>query len=151
MLMAGLLSSLAATTALGAEYTDGVIKIGVLNDQSGTYSDLAGPGSVWAAKKAVEDYCKANKCHDNIEVVFADHQNKPDIGSSVARRWYDVDGLPELDRRRERAYRSAVFAQSHSLDLRYLGARQRHRQRDREAGRRHLVLPDRRLCLRARA
>lgn len=93
ILMAGLLSSLAATTALGAEYTDGVIKIGVLNDQSGTYSDLAGPGSVWAAKKAVEDYCKSNKCHDKIEVVFADHQNKPDIGSSVARRWYDVDGV----------------------------------------------------------
>lgn len=91
VLLAGLFSSLAATTALSADFTDGVIKIGVLNDQSGTYSDLAGPGSVWAAKKAVEDYCKANKCHDKIEVVFADHQNKPDIGSSVARRWYDVD------------------------------------------------------------
>lgn len=93
VLMAGLLGSLAATTALSADYTDGVIKIGVLNDQSGTYSDLSGQGSVWAAKKAVEDYCKANKCDEKIEVVFGDHQNKPDIGASIARRWYDVDGV----------------------------------------------------------
>jgi len=78
-------------TAAHAQYSDGVIKIGVLNDQSGTYADLAGPGSVWAAKKAVEDYCKANKCHDKIEVVFGDHQNKPDVGSNIARQWYDVD------------------------------------------------------------
>lgn len=93
VLMAGLLTSLAATTALSANFTDGVIKIGVLNDQSGTYSDLSGQGSVWAAKKAVDDYCKANKCDEKIEVVFGDHQNKPDIGASIARRWYDVDGV----------------------------------------------------------
>jgi branched-chain amino acid transport system substrate-binding protein len=74
-----------------AQYTDGTIKIGVMNDQSGTYADLSGQGSVWAAKKAVEDFCKATKCHDKIEVVFADHQNKPDIGSNVVRQWYDVD------------------------------------------------------------
>lgn len=92
LLTAGIVS-LAATAGAHADYTDGVIRIGVLNDQSGTYSDLAGPGSVWAAKKAVEDYCKANKCHDKIEVVFADHQNKPDIGASIARRWYDVEGV----------------------------------------------------------
>ena len=74
-----------------AEYTDGVIKIGVMNDQSGLYSDLSGQGSVWAARKAIEDFCKANTCHNKIEVVFADHQNKPDIGSNVVRQWYDVD------------------------------------------------------------
>jgi branched-chain amino acid transport system substrate-binding protein len=74
-----------------AEYTDGTIKIGVMNDQSGLYSDLSGQGSVWAARKAIEDYCKANTCHDKIEVVFADHQNKPDIGSNIVRQWYDVD------------------------------------------------------------
>jgi branched-chain amino acid transport system substrate-binding protein len=73
-----------------AQYSDGVIKIGVMNDQSGLYADLTGQGSVWAAKKAVEDFCKATKC-DKIEVVFADHQNKPDIGSNVVRQWYDVD------------------------------------------------------------
>lgn len=78
-------------TAAHAQYSDGSIKIGVLNDQSGIYADLSGQGSVWAARKAVEDFCKANKCHDKIEVVYADHQNKPDIGSNVVRQWFDVD------------------------------------------------------------
>ena len=64
-------------TAAHAEFTGGVIKIGVLNDQSGVYADLSGQGSVWAAKKAVEDYCKENKCAAKVEVIFADHQNKP--------------------------------------------------------------------------
>lgn len=74
-----------------AQYSDGTIKIGVMNDQSGLYSDLSGQGSVWSAKKAIEDFCKSTKCHDKIEVVFADHQNKPDVGSNVVRQWYDVD------------------------------------------------------------
>ena len=82
--------SMGADSAL-AQYSDGVIKLGVMNDQSGTYSDLSGQGSVWAAKKAIEDFCKANKCHDKIEVVFADHQNKPDVGSNIVRQWFDVD------------------------------------------------------------
>jgi branched-chain amino acid transport system substrate-binding protein len=81
----------AGTGAALAEYTDGVIKIGVLNDQSGLYSDLAGQGSVWAARKAIEDFVKATGSTAKIEVVFADHQNKPDIGSNIARQWYDVD------------------------------------------------------------
>src|SRR5262249_3895571 len=74
-----------------AQYSDGVSKIGVMNDQSGTYADLSGQGSVWAARKAIEDFCKASACHDKIEVVFADHQNKPDVGSNIVRQWYDVD------------------------------------------------------------
>lgn len=82
-----------ATLPANAQYSGGGIKIGVLNDQSGTYADLAGPGSTWAAKKAVEDYCKANKCAAKIDVVFADHQNKPDVGSNVTRQWYDVDNV----------------------------------------------------------
>src|SRR5262247_4747009 len=77
--------------AAEAQYSDGVIKIGVMNDQSGTYSDLSGQGSVWAAKKAIEDFCKTTTCHDRIEVVFADHQNKPDVGSNIVRQWFDVD------------------------------------------------------------
>jgi len=92
-LLAGLVSLAATAAAFAAQYTDGVIKIGVLNDQSGTYSDLSGQGSIWAAKKAVEDFCKQTKCHEKIEVVFADHQNKPDIGSSIARKWYDVEAV----------------------------------------------------------
>jgi branched-chain amino acid transport system substrate-binding protein len=78
-------------TPAHAQYSDGTIKIGVLNDQSGLYADLAGPGSVWAARKAVEDFCKSTTCHDKIEVIFADHQNKPDVGSNIVRQWYDVD------------------------------------------------------------
>ena len=46
---------------------------------------------MWAAKKAVEDFCKAKQCHDKIEVVFADHQNEADIGAGIARKWYDVE------------------------------------------------------------
>jgi len=75
-----------------AEFTGKVIKIGVLNDQSGLYADLAGPGSVTAAKMAVED--SGGKVGDvPVEVIFADHQNKPDVGSNIARQWYDVDGV----------------------------------------------------------
>jgi len=68
------------------------IKIGVLNDQSGLYADLGGQGSVTAAKMAAEEF--GNKVAGMpIEVVFADHQNKPDIGSSIATKWFDVDGV----------------------------------------------------------
>jgi branched-chain amino acid transport system substrate-binding protein len=73
-----------------AQISDGVVKIGVLNDQSGTYADLAGPGSVVAARMAVEDFGAAKK-NMKVEIVFADHQNKPDVGSSIARQWYDAD------------------------------------------------------------
>ena len=83
-------ATVCAAPAVHAQMSDGVIKIGVMNDQSGLYADLSGQGSVWAARKAVEDYCKANKC-EKIEVVFADHQNKPDIGSTTVRQWFDVD------------------------------------------------------------
>jgi len=79
------------TSLAQAQYSDGVIKLGVMNDQSGLYSDLSGQGSVWSAKKAIEDFCKSTTCHDKIEVVFADHQNKPDVGSNIVRQWFDVD------------------------------------------------------------
>ena len=87
--------SLAAALALAlgsahAQITDGVIKIGVMNDQSGTYADLAGPGSVVAARMAVEDFGAAKKGM-KVEILVADHQNKPEAGSSIARQWYDVD------------------------------------------------------------
>ncbi len=80
--------------AAHAQYSGNVIKIGVLNDQSGTYADLAGPGSTLAAKMAVEDFKAANKGFTTpIEVIAADHQNKPDVGSQIARKWYDSDGV----------------------------------------------------------
>jgi branched-chain amino acid transport system substrate-binding protein len=83
----------AAMVSAGAAYgqiSDGVIKIGVMNDMSGTYADLAGPGSVIAARMAIEDLGDVLKGL-KIEVVGADHQNKPDIGSNIVRQWIDVD------------------------------------------------------------
>ena len=73
-----------------AQVSDGVIKIGVLNDQSSLYADLAGQGSVVAARMAVEDF-GADKKGMKVEIVSADHQNKADVGSAIARQWYDVD------------------------------------------------------------
>lgn len=85
----------AAACALGgaaqAQISDGIVKIGVLNDMSGLYSDITGPGSLLAARMAVEDYVKATGTKLKIEVVGADHQNRPDVGSNIARQWYDVD------------------------------------------------------------
>ena len=74
-----------------AQISDGIVKIGVLNDMSGLYADIGGPGSVVAAKMAVEDYLKSTKSSLKVEVVSADHQNKPDIGSNIARQWYDTN------------------------------------------------------------
>ncbi len=85
----------AAACAFGgaaqAQISDGIVKIGVLNDMSGLYSDITGPGSLLAARMAVEDYVKATGSKLKIEVVGADHQNKPDVGSNVARQWFDTD------------------------------------------------------------
>jgi len=96
-----LAAALAATTALPAfaqEISDGKVKIGILNDQSGVYADFGGTGSVEAAKMAAEDF--GGKVLDApIEIVSADHQNKPDIASNIAREWYDteqVDTIMEL-------------------------------------------------------
>ena len=86
--------SLAAAGAQ-AQVSDGVIKIGVMNDMSGLYADIAGPGSVTAARMAVEDFGAAKKGM-KVEIVGADHQNKPDVGSSIARQWYDVDKVDAI-------------------------------------------------------
>ena len=79
-----------AASGAHAQVSDGVIKIGVLNDQSSLYADLAGQGSVIAARMAVEDFGAAKKGM-KVEIVSADHQNKPDVGSAIARQWYDAD------------------------------------------------------------
>jgi len=75
-----------------AQYTNGVVKIGVLTDMSSVYSDIGGPGSVAAAKLAVEDFNPAAH-RMKVEIVSADHQNKPDIGANIARKWFDIDGV----------------------------------------------------------
>jgi len=85
-------AAIVAVSALPAhaQISDNVIKIGVLNDQSSLYADLAGQGSVVAARMAVEDF-GADKKGMKVEIVSADHQNKPDVGSSITRQWIDVD------------------------------------------------------------
>ena len=72
-----------------AQISDGIIKIGVLNDESGPYATLAGPGSRVAALMAVEDFGATAKGM-KVEIVFADHQNKPDVGAKIAKAWYDA-------------------------------------------------------------
>jgi branched-chain amino acid transport system substrate-binding protein len=78
------------STAVHAQYTDGIVKIGVLTDMSGLYSDVGGAGTVTAARLAVEDFGAAAK-GIKVEIVGADHLNKPDVGSNIARTWFDVD------------------------------------------------------------
>jgi branched-chain amino acid transport system substrate-binding protein len=85
-----------AASAAHAQVSGGVVKIGVMNDMSGLYADIGGPGSVTAAKMAVEDYLKSSKSKLKVEIVSADHQNKPDVGSQIARQWYDSDGVDAI-------------------------------------------------------
>ncbi len=68
------------------------VKIGVLNDQSGPYADFGGKWSVEAAKIAIEDF-GGSVLGQKIELVTADHQNKPDLAGNIARRWYDAEGV----------------------------------------------------------
>jgi branched-chain amino acid transport system substrate-binding protein len=92
-LIAVAIAALAGTAQ--AQVSDGVIKIGVLSDMSSLYSDIGGPGSVVAAKMAIEDFGAAKKGM-KVEVLSADHQNKPDVGSSIANQWYDVDKVDAI-------------------------------------------------------
>ncbi|MDK1493459.1 ABC transporter substrate-binding protein [Sinorhizobium sp. 7-81] len=97
-LMATLAMVLASSTAALADASDGKVKIGILNDQSGVYADFGGKSSYEAALMAVEDF-GGKVLGVPVEVVTADHQNKPDIASNIARQWYDteqVDSIMEL-------------------------------------------------------
>jgi branched-chain amino acid transport system substrate-binding protein len=89
-------SILAATSisvpAAQAQVSDDVVRIGVLNDQSGLYADLGGQGSVVAARMAVED-AGGSVLGKPVEIIFADHQNKADIGMAVARRWFETGAV----------------------------------------------------------
>ena len=91
-------ASLAQTAAKSPALSDGVVRIGILNDQSGTYAEFGGRSSVEAARMAVEDF-GGTMNGAPIEIVNADHQNKADIASGIARQWYDrdrVDAIMEL-------------------------------------------------------
>jgi branched-chain amino acid transport system substrate-binding protein len=96
LVLAGCVLAAALSPGIGnAQYRGGTIKIGVLNDQSGLYADIAGTASVWMARKAVEDFGAAAKGM-KVEIIGGDHQNKPDIGLSIARQWFDVDKVDAI-------------------------------------------------------
>ncbi len=159
--------------AANAQISDDVVKIGVLTDMSSLYADATGKGSLAAVQMAVADYGGKVKGKP-VEVIAADHQNKPDVGVGIARNWYDnekVDAifdvptssvaLPISALTREknkininsgggsfRHHRHRLLAEHRALDLRHLRALQRRRQGDGQARRGHLVLRHRRLRLR---
>ena len=87
--LTAVIAALVATPAYAE--SNGSLRIGVLNDMSSVYADFQGPGSVIAAQMAIEDFAKQSK--RKVEVVSADHQNKPDVGAGIARRWLDVEGV----------------------------------------------------------
>ena len=89
-----LLASLSCGTAR-AEISDNVVRVGVLNDISGIFQDTNGMGSVEAARMAAEDFAGGGK-GIKVEIVYADHQNKADVGSAIARKWLDVEGVDAI-------------------------------------------------------
>src|SRR3954451_10992964 len=88
----GILALAAAAVTLIAPPASAQVKIGILNDQSGGYADYGGKWSVEASQMAVEDF-GGTVLGQKIEVISADHQNKPDLATSIARRWYEVEGV----------------------------------------------------------
>ena len=151
------------------------VKIGILNDQSGVYADYGGKWSFEAAKMAIEDFGGSVLGH-RIEIVSADHQNKPDLGVSIARRWHEVENVDMITELTTSSVALAVHDLSKqtkkinivvgaatsrlrrclpalrlSLGLRHPRVGLRHRRLAGGCRRRHLVLHDRRLRLRLRA
>jgi branched-chain amino acid transport system substrate-binding protein len=85
----------AAWGSAHAEISGDVVRIGVLNDISGIFQDTNGMGSVEAARMAAEDFAGGGK-NIKVEIVYADHQNKADVGSAIARKWLDVEGVDAI-------------------------------------------------------
>ncbi len=94
LLASAALFTIGAAAAMAAP-SDGKVKIGILNDQSGVYADFGGKSSVEAAKMAVEDF-GGKVLGVPVEIVDADHQNKPDIASNIARQWFDTDQVDAI-------------------------------------------------------
>ena len=143
-----LLGTALAGLFAGAAEAQVSVKIGVLNDRSGLYADISGEGSVVAARMAAEDF-KAKDKGINVEIISADHQNKPDVGSNIARQWYDTDGVDvitdvptssvalainQITKEKNkvflnsgaglvRPHRQGLLAEHRALDLRHLRAR----------------------------
>ena len=92
-----LLAGALCTAPARGQVSSDVVKIGILNDQSGLYADLAGAGSVQAARMAIEEF-GGQVLGKKIELVWADHQNKADIGAGIARAWFDREGVDAIAR-----------------------------------------------------
>ncbi len=117
-LAAAAFAALMSTTAQ-AQIANGVLKIGILNDQSGVYADIGGKWSVEAAKMAVEDF-GGKILGAPIQILSADHQNKPDLASTIARQWYDVDKVAMIAELTNSAVALAVqglSAEKHKITL----------------------------------
>ena len=121
---------------------NGVVKIGILNDQSGVFADSTGTGSTDAARMAAED-SGGKVAGMPIEIIAADHQNRPDVGAGIARKWFDLEGVdaiadlgnsavalavseiapqpeqdhPGLGRRHHHVDRQRLFAEYRAVDL----------------------------------
>ena len=167
-------AGLASAAALADGVSDNVVKIGVLTDMSGQFSHESGEGAVTAVRMAIEDF-GGKVLGKPIELVVADHQNKPDIASGIARKWFDIDKVDMIanlinssialsvhatgpGKRTEiaiingsgasRLTGGRLHAQQHPLCLRHLFAGQGHRHRDDEGRRHQLVFPHGGLCVR---
>jgi len=95
-LMAAAAALALAAGSAQAQISGNVVKLGILTDMSSLYADIGGPGSVLAAKMAVEDFEKSHHPKFKIEVISGDHLNKPDVGSQIARKWYDEEGVDAI-------------------------------------------------------
>jgi branched-chain amino acid transport system substrate-binding protein len=84
------MTAMAVILAAGSAHAQTTVKIGVMSDMSSLYADIGGPGSTAAAKLAIADFTKAHP-DVKVELLSADHQNKPDVGSSIVNKWYDED------------------------------------------------------------
>lgn len=95
-LVSALVPLIAIATAVSAQdLSDGVVRIGVLNDQSGTYADFGGVTSIEAARMAAEDF-QATVDGIEVEIIGADHQNKADVAAALAHKWFDVEGVDAI-------------------------------------------------------
>src|SRR6516162_5593049 len=97
LLMAALVAAarVGASSDAQAEILGGVVKLGVLTDETGVFSSLSGEGSIEATRMAVEDF-GGKAAGKPIEIIHADHQNKTDIGAAIARRWIDTEGVDAI-------------------------------------------------------
>ena len=120
----GILRSVAAASLLGlggrARAQGTPLKIGVLTDLSGVYRDIAGPTSIVCVQQAVQDFAAAQGM--NVEVVSADHQNKPDIGASIASQWFDRDGVDMITDVPNSAVALAVAQVAHEKNKAYVNS-----------------------------